>query len=57
MSPAIRPHDLRDWFNGQGDRAPGQVMPPIRQTHISAPYVSTAPNHPMFISISVILAE
>jgi hypothetical protein len=56
LDPTCYPHrqfSWRDWFNGQGDREPGQVMPPLRQTHISAPYVSSAPNHPMFISISV----
>jgi serine/threonine protein kinase len=57
IDPADYPHrqfSWRDWFNGQGDHRPGSVLPPITQTHISAPYVSTDREAPrMFISLSV----
>jgi serine/threonine protein kinase len=38
------------------EHSPNDRTPP-GQTHISAPYVSSAPNHPMFISISVPIRE
>ncbi len=60
VDPSRYPHrqfSWRDWFSGQGDHPPGAHLPPIRGTHVSIPYVSSAPERPMFISISAPLRE
>jgi serine/threonine protein kinase len=56
VDPRRYPHrqfSWRDWFSGQGDHAPGTQLPPIKRTHISIPYVSSDPDRPLFLSISV----
>jgi hypothetical protein len=57
VDPADHPHkqfSWRDWFSGLGDHAPGTVLPPIKQTRISAPYLSTDRTAPrLLIGVSV----
>jgi len=53
--PITRFH-WRDWFHGQGDHDPNEPLPPvlgpIRQTHVSHPYLSERNQREMTIGIS-----
>lgn len=53
--PVLRFH-WRDWFHGQGDGAPSDPWPPvlgpIRQMHVSHPYLSERNQREMTIAIS-----